>query len=105
MELKKYFKEIVYLDTFYKNFKGLMLRNSINEDYCYVLKTQGIHTFFMKFNIDVIYLDKNKNIIRIIKDMRPWRTGPLLKECKYVLEFRNRKFINKLKLNDKLELK
>ncbi|MEA1975672.1 MAG: DUF192 domain-containing protein [Bacillota bacterium] len=105
MELKKYFKEIVYLDTFYKNFKGLMLRKNIDENYCYILKTQGIHTFFMKFNIDVIYLDKNNNIIRIIEDMKPWEIGPLLKKCKYVLEFRNKEFIDKVKLNDKLELK
>jgi uncharacterized membrane protein (UPF0127 family) len=103
MKLKSYFEHIVYLDIFYKSFKGLMLKKSIDKRYCYILKTQGIHTFFMRFSIDVIYLNKNKEVIKIIKNMKPHKIGPLLKECKYVIEFANKEFIDKIKLNDEIE--
>jgi uncharacterized membrane protein (UPF0127 family) len=88
MKLNSYFEHIVYLNTFYKSFKGLMLKKNIDKKYCYILKTQGIHTFFMKFSIDVVYLNKNKEVIKIIKNMKPRKIGPLLNECKY-----NRKFV------------
>jgi uncharacterized membrane protein (UPF0127 family) len=103
MKLNSYFEYIVYLDTFYKSFKGLMLKKSIDKKNCYILKTQGIHTFFMRFSIDVVYLNKNKEVIKIIKNMKPCKVGPLLKECKYVIEFINEEFIDKINLNDKIE--
>ena len=35
----------------------------------------SIHSFFMAFSIDVVYLDKNNTVLRIIEDMRPWRVN------------------------------
>jgi len=34
----------------------------------------NVHTFFMKFAIDVVYLNWEGQILRIIKKMEPWRT-------------------------------
>lgn len=33
----------------------------------------GIHTFFMKFPIDVIVLDDNNQVVKVKKNLRPWR--------------------------------
>lgn len=33
----------------------------------------SIHSFFMAFSIDVVYLDKNNMVLRIIENMPPWR--------------------------------
>lgn len=33
----------------------------------------AMHTFFMRFPIDVIFLDKDENIIKIHHSLRPWR--------------------------------
>jgi len=100
VDINNYFNNIVYLDTFFKSFKGLMLKKSISEKNCYILKTQGIHMFFMRFSLDIIYLDKDKKVIKIIENLNPWSLGPLMFNCKYVLEFKNRNFTKNIKLND-----
>lgn len=38
-----------------------------------ILKCNAIHTFFMSFPIDAIFLDKNDNIVKTVKNIRPWR--------------------------------
>jgi uncharacterized membrane protein (UPF0127 family) len=35
----------------------------------------SVHTFFMRFPIDVVFLDKDKTIVRIAHSVRPWRTA------------------------------
>ena len=50
-------------NTFIKKLKGLMFKKNINYGLMFK-KCNSIHTFFMKQNIDVIFLDKNNNIIK-----------------------------------------
>lgn len=103
MDLKNHFSKIIYLSTFLENFKGLMLKKEISSSECYILETNGIHTFFMKFPIDVVYLDEDKRVIKKYKKMNPSRMGPVYFKCKYVLEFTNEKVIDQIKIGDTIE--
>lgn len=38
-----------------------------------ILKCNAIHTCFMSFPIDAIFLDKNDNVVKTVKNIRPWR--------------------------------
>jgi uncharacterized membrane protein (UPF0127 family) len=33
----------------------------------------SIHTWFMRFSLDVIFLDRENRVVRVIRDMKPWR--------------------------------
>ncbi len=58
--------------SFYQRFKGLMLKKNIN--YAIVFENcNGIHTFFMKEEIDVILTDKDNNILYLYPNLKPWR--------------------------------
>ena len=48
---------------------GLMFKKNI--DYALRLRCNGIHTFFMFENIDVILTDKNNNILYTYKSLKP----------------------------------
>ena len=63
--------KIEVADTFIKKLKGLMFIK--NFDYILKIKCNGIHTFFMKTNIDVILTDKNNKILYIYKNLKPWK--------------------------------
>lgn len=52
-------------------------------------KTNGIHTFFMKFNIDVILTDKNYEILYIYRDVTPNRIILPKKGVRYTYEMKN----------------
>lgn len=61
--------EIKEYNTPLKKLKGLMFKKDFN--YAVRLRSNGIHTFFMKKPIDVILTDKNKNIIKIYRNVLP----------------------------------
>ena len=55
-------------NTFFKKLIGLAFKKNIN--YALRIKCNGIHTFFMKENIDVILTDKNNNILYSYKNIK-----------------------------------
>lgn len=58
---------LIEANTFIKKLKGLMFQKNIN--YCLRLKTNSIHTFFMKEPIDIIMTDKFNNILYIFRNI------------------------------------
>ena len=46
----------------------------------------SVHTFFMRFPIDVLFLDAQGRVIRIYHLMRPWRSSSIVRGAKQVLE-------------------
>lgn len=52
---------LVEAKSFLKKLRGLMFKKNI--DYALRLRCNGIHTFFMKSNIDIILTDKDNNIL------------------------------------------
>lgn len=37
-----------------------------------ILRCNAIHTFFMRFPIDAVFLDGNDQIVKVVRDIRPW---------------------------------
>lgn len=35
----------------------------------------AVHTFFMRFTIDVVFADRQGRVVRICRQLRPWRIG------------------------------
>ena len=80
--------KIVEAKSFRDKLMGFMFKKSA--DYAILFeKCNSIHTFFMRFNIDVIFMDKNKNVIKEVKNLKPWRIAVCLKAY-YVLEVPSR---------------
>ncbi|MBO9667429.1 MAG: DUF192 domain-containing protein [Bdellovibrio sp.] len=60
--------------TFWTRGKGLLGRGSLPEDQAlWIWHCNSIHTFFMKFAIDCVFVDKNLKVKAIYKDVKPWR--------------------------------
>ncbi|MEC8010698.1 MAG: DUF192 domain-containing protein [Pseudomonadota bacterium] len=54
--------------------EGLLFRNA-----------NSLHTWFMKYPIDIIYLDNEGRILKIVPNLKPWRFSLCLK-AKHFLE-------------------
>ena len=65
--------EVEFADNFFKRLRGLMFRRRL-ESGCGLLLApcNSVHMFFMRFAIDVIYLDENFCIKKIVQDLTPW---------------------------------
>jgi uncharacterized membrane protein (UPF0127 family) len=65
---------IAEADGAWRAFKGLMFRKELPEGHGMIFRpARGIHTHFMRFPIDLIFLDKSSVVVKIRPAMGPWR--------------------------------
>jgi len=59
-----------------RRMKGLLGRRSLAGDEGILLRPAGsIHTLFMRFPIDVVFLDRELVVVGITRELRPWRSA------------------------------
>lgn len=95
MEIKTYSKH-------FDNFKGLMFKKDF--DYGVRLRCNGIHTFFMFENIDVVLTDKENKIINVYYNLKPNRIILPKRNVFYTYEFPTG-YINNLKIGNTFDPK
>ena len=73
--------------SFGQRMKGLLGQDSLAANEALIIKPcSSIHTFFMRFAIDVLFLDKNMQIVRLIQNMPPNRLSPIVWASKMAIE-------------------
>jgi uncharacterized membrane protein (UPF0127 family) len=65
---------------------------------------RAIHTHFMKFEMDAIFLDKNNKVIKIIRKMKPWRFSSIYLKANKVLELKGGATPESLQEGEELEV-
>ena len=48
----------------------------------------SIHMFFMRFAIDVLFLDREGRVKRVLLKLRPWRVSPIVFGARTTVELR-----------------
>lgn len=73
--------------SFFTRGRGLMLAPGLDEGEGLLIDPcSSIHTFFMRFPIDVLYVDRSGTIVRADGVMKPWRIGPVFTGSRWVVE-------------------
>lgn len=66
--------KVVASSTFYSRAMGLMFMSKMDGfDGMLFEPGNSMHTCFMKFPIDIIFLNRKNEIVAIKKSMKPWR--------------------------------
>ena len=79
--------QIKLADTFISRLKGLMFRRKpLDKEGLWIKPCNSIHMCFMFFPIDVVFLDKDKRVVRMVEELKPWRLIPPVAHSKSVLE-------------------
>jgi len=94
MQHEHYLKEkkIIYADTFLKRVFGLMFKKDFEGIMLFSFpkpSTVLIHSFFMRFTIDVICFDNDYYLIKSFT-LKPWRIA-IVKGVKYIAERKSKK--------------
>ncbi len=75
--------------SFGPRFLGLMGRKSIAGDEAILFpKCNSIHTFFMRFPIDVVRVKENGEVFDVVESLGPWKLLFPRKGVRHVLELR-----------------
>jgi uncharacterized protein len=81
---------IMKADSFSKRLRGLMFTKELSpQSALLIYPCSGIHTYFMNYSIDVLYLDIHNTILAIDEDLRPGRIGKNRKGAVAVIEIRS----------------
>jgi len=76
-------------DTHWSRFCGLMGKASSEfrqEQGLWIVPCRGVHTCWMRFPIDVIYLTRDKVVLHLEPALAPWRFAPVRLGAASVLE-------------------
>ena len=81
--------ELIIARTHWTRFRGLMATDAARfrrGQGLWISPSHGIHTFAMRFPIDVVYLDRERIIIHVEEELKPWRVAAVRIEATSVLE-------------------
>ena len=78
-------------DTHLSRLRGLLGRSKLRSDEgLWTVPSQGIHTIFLLFPIDLIYLDAKNRVIHLVENLGPFRIAPIRMDSASVLQLRPR---------------
>jgi uncharacterized membrane protein (UPF0127 family) len=73
--------------TFKERFWGLMFKKRIDgNEGLMLLGCNAIHTCFMRFRIDVVFMDINYSVIGIKERVKPWQLSGFVSKAYIALE-------------------
>jgi uncharacterized protein len=63
-------------ETSLARLRGLLGRSGLSSGEGLLLRPAGsVHTAFMQFTIDVVFLDRNLRVLKVVPELVPWRTA------------------------------
>ena len=66
--------KLVKASSLFQRTKGLLGKSHLDEnEMLWILRCNSIHTFFMNFAIDCVFLNKQMFVCSIKTDIKPWR--------------------------------
>lgn len=74
-------------DSFWSKLRGLLGRSGLQPGEGMVFEPcTSIHMFGMQFAIDVVHLNKQGEVVRVVPELKPNRLGPYVWRSRTVLE-------------------
>jgi hypothetical protein len=78
---------VVMADNPWQRFKGLMGKRELAADSGLCLRPcSSIHMFFMRFPLDVVFIDGDGHVVRMYHGLRPWRMSRVVRKAKAAIE-------------------
>lgn len=90
-------------NTFFSRLRGLMFSAALPKGHgLWITPCQQIHTQFMRYAVDVIFLDAHGTVLHIQRAMRPWRFTRFFSQASAVVEM-NAGAANRIQIGDQLQ--
>jgi len=81
---------VAVANDFFTKLFGLIFKRKLKKDEGLLIEyCNSIHTFGMRYSIDVVFLNEDNEIVSIFRKLKPFRITPFIKEAKKVLELRS----------------
>ena len=76
--------------SFRRRLFGLLGRRPIGPHRAlYLAPCRAVHTWFMRFPLDLVFLNQDLCVVRIVRDVQPWRVVPGGRAAQSVVELQS----------------
>ena len=84
-------QKIEIADTFWLRFRGLMFRRTFSRGSALLFKFMrpgrySVHMFFVRFPIDLLYLNEDFVVVDIRRNLKPWHIHRPKTKVSYIVE-------------------
>jgi uncharacterized protein len=84
------FDKVNIAASFFKKLAGLIFSRPLNLNEGLLIECcNSIHTFWMRFAIDAVFIGSNNVIVHLMENLKPFRLSPIIREAVKVLELRS----------------
>lgn len=74
-------------DNFWTRLRGLIGHRPLEAGKGLMIRPcNSVHSFFMSFPIDVVYVSNSGEVVGLASELRPYRIGPIVRQAGLVLE-------------------
>jgi len=92
-------------DSLLKRIIGLMFSKDLGErDGLLITPCNSMHTFFMRYELDIVFLSRNNKVIKVIRNMKPWRMTWVYFKANKVLEMKGGTLSREIKAGDEFRI-
>lgn len=99
-------QEVKIADNFFDRLVGLMFKeNMVGFDALLITDSRpvSIHTCFMRYQMDLIILSSTNKIIKIVRNMKPWRFTKIYFTASKALELKGGAIAPEIQVGDEVE--
>jgi hypothetical protein len=80
-------EDVIVANTYIKRMIGLLTCKQFKRGQALILRPcNQIHTLFMRFSIDVLFLNQRNKVIAAIHQLKPWRISPFYLSAHLAIE-------------------
>lgn len=98
-------KNLKIADDFASRLIGLMFKKEmVGFDGLLIKQCNSIHTFFMRYALDLVFLNKEMKVVKVIENVKPWRMTLMYLKASQVLELEGGTLESRIKKDDQLEI-
>lgn len=84
---------------------GLMFRKAPKGDGLLLDPCNSIHTFFMRYPLDVVFINNANEVVKVIRNLRPWRITWIYFKARKTLELPAGKLPLEVREGERLEIR
>lgn len=90
--------------TFMERLQGLMFAKSMIGDGLLLEPCTSVHNCFVRFPIDVVFLDRDNKVVKILRNFKPWRFSWIYFSARRAIELPAGKVPKDINVGDQLEV-
>ena len=74
-------------NTMIARMRGLLGRSILaDQEALVIIPCSSVHMFFMRFSIDVLFVDKNETVVGLCPSLPPWALSPVFMKSHCAIE-------------------